>query len=76
MSDTNLLDNQPIAWTPTPEVVERAQLTKFMRGIGAKDFADLYKRSVDDVEAFTEEVLKFKPIVFGISAVSRLRNLP
>jgi hypothetical protein len=25
MNDTNLLENQPIAWTPTDEVIERAQ---------------------------------------------------
>lgn len=64
MSDTNLLDNQPIAWTPSAEVVERAQLTRFMRQVGAKDFGELYSRSVDDVEAFTEEVLKFLSIEF------------
>jgi hypothetical protein len=35
MNDTvNLLENQPIAWTPTDEVIERAQLTRFMRQVG------------------------------------------
>ena len=31
MNDQNLLENQPIAWTPTDEIVERAQLTRFMK---------------------------------------------
>ena len=34
MHDTNLLEDQPIAWTPTPDVIERAQLTQFMKQVG------------------------------------------
>jgi hypothetical protein len=43
MNDQNLLENQPIAWTPTEDVIERAQLTKFMRQIGVSDFDELYQ---------------------------------
>src|SRR4051794_11338151 len=64
MHDTNVLENQPIAWTPTPEVIERAQLTKFMRQVGVSTWDELYKYSIDDVEKFTEEVLKFLEIKF------------
>ena len=64
MSDFNALDNQPIAWTPSAEVIERAQLTRFMREFGVADFDELYSRSVEDVESFTESVLKFLDIRF------------
>ena len=64
MHDTNLLEDQPIAWTPTPDVIERAQLTKFMKQVGVSTWDDLYEFSVRDVEKFTEEVLKFLDIKF------------
>src|SRR5436189_1392308 len=64
MRDTNTLENQPIAWTPTLEVVERAQLTKFMRQVGVSTWDELYQFSIRDVEKFTEEVLKFLDIKF------------
>src|SRR5215211_7197687 len=64
MHDTNLLEDQPIAWTPTPEVIERAQLTKFMRQVGVSTWNELYEFSIRDVEKFTEEVLKFLDIKF------------
>src|SRR5829696_2780534 len=64
MHDTNLLEDQPIAWTPTPEVIERAQLTKFMRQVGVSTWDELYKFSITDVERFTEQVLKFLDIKF------------
>jgi acetyl-CoA synthetase len=65
MHDTNLLEDQPIAWTPTPDVIERAQLTKFMRQIGVSTWDELYEFSIRDVESFTEEVLKFLDIKFN-----------
>jgi acetyl-CoA synthetase len=64
MHDTNLLEDQPIAWTPTPEVIERARLTQFMRQVGASTWDELYEFSIRDVERFTEEVLKFLEIKF------------
>ena len=64
MHDANLLEDQPIAWTPTPEVIERAQLTKFMRQVGVSTWDELYEFSIRDVERFTEEVLKFLDIRF------------
>lgn len=64
MNDQNLLEDQPIAWTPTPEVIERAQLTKFMRQVGVSTWDELYAYSINDVEKFTEEVIKFLDIKF------------
>src|SRR5436305_3240770 len=64
MTDINILEHQPIAWTPTPEIMERAQLTKFMRQVGVSTWDELYQFSIRDVEKFTEEVLKFLDIKF------------
>src|SRR5580765_7417775 len=64
MHDANLLENQPIAWTPTPDVIERAQLTKFMKQVGVSTWDELYEFSIRDVEKFTEEVIKFLDIRF------------
>ncbi len=64
MNETNILENQPIAWRPSPEVIEKSQLTKFMRQTGASSWDELYKHSVEDVEGFTGEVLKFLNIKF------------
>jgi acetyl-CoA synthetase len=58
------LDHQQIAWTPTPEVIEKAQLTKFMRQVGVKTWDELYRFSINDVEKYSEEVLKFLDIKF------------
>ncbi len=64
MNDQNLLEDQPVAWTPTPEVIERAQLTRFMKQVGVSTWDELYEFSIRDVEKFTEEVLKFLDIRF------------
>jgi acetyl-CoA synthetase len=64
MHDTNLLEDQPIAWTPTPDVIERAQLTRFMRQVGLTTWDELYEFSIRDVEKFTEQVLRFLDIEF------------
>ncbi len=64
MQDSNVLEDQPIAWTPTPEVIEHAQLTKFMKQVGVSTWDELYAFSIADVEKFTEEVIKFLDIKF------------
>ncbi len=64
MHETNLLEDQPIAWTPSPDVIERAQLTRFMKQVGVSTWNELYEFSIRDVEKFTEEVLKFLDIKF------------
>ncbi|MBA3692018.1 MAG: AMP-binding protein [Acidobacteria bacterium] len=65
MNDTNLLENQPIAWTPTADVIERAQLTRFMKQVGVSTFDELYQFSITETEKFTAEVLKFSDIRFN-----------
>lgn len=64
MNDQDTTFDQPVAWRPTPEIIERAQLTKFMRQTGAQDFDELYKQSIENPEQFTAEVLRFLDIKF------------
>jgi acetyl-CoA synthetase len=52
------------AWFPTPEIAERAQLTKFLRLTSSRDFTELHQRSISDVPWFTEQVLQFLNIKF------------
>ncbi len=53
-----------IAWRPTPEVIERARLTAFMRQHGLIDYADLMRRSTTDIAWFWDAVFKDLHIEF------------
>jgi len=53
-----------IVWEPTPDYIEHANLTRFMRQHGIKDFDELMRRSTEDVAWFTEAVLRFLNIEF------------
>jgi len=53
-----------IVWEPTPDYIEHANLTRFMRQHGIKDFDELMRRSTEDVAWFTEAVLEFLDIQF------------
>ena len=64
MNESNTFEDQSIAWEPTEEVIEKAQLTKFMKQIGVSNWEDLYAKSIENVEGFTDEVLKFLDIKF------------
>ena len=64
MDDSNVLENQLTAWTPSPDVIERSRLTEFMRRIGVSTWDELYTYSINDVEMFTAEVLRFLDIKF------------
>jgi acetyl-CoA synthetase len=64
MTDSNVLEDQPIAWIPSPEVIERSRLMAFMRQVGVSTWDELYQYSINDVEMFTAEVLRFLDINF------------
>ena len=53
-----------IVWKPTPEHIEHANLTAFMREHGIQDFDELMHRSIMDVAWFTDAVFKFLDIQF------------
>ncbi len=63
-----------IVWRPTPTQVEGANLTSFMKEWGIKDFDALMKRSTQDVEWFTDAVLKFLDVRF-VKPYSRVMEL-
>jgi acetyl-CoA synthetase len=64
MTDSNVLEDQPIAWKPSAEVIERSRLNEFMRQVGVSSWDELYQYSIDDVEMFTAEMLRFLDIHF------------
>ena len=53
-----------IVWKPTPDYIENANLTRFMLVHGINNFDELMRRSTEDVDWFTDSVLKFLDIQF------------
>jgi len=53
-----------IVWEPTPDYIESAHLTHFMRQHNIENFDALMQRSTSDVAWFTEAVLKYLQIEF------------
>lgn len=49
---------QEIVWRPTPEVIERARITRLMRSLGVNSLDELQRRSVDDPEWYWNGVVK------------------
>ncbi|MGE0883955.1 MAG: AMP-binding protein [Blastocatellales bacterium] len=66
--------NNSIAWTPSEDVIERAQLTRFIRFCGLSSFDELQRRSTEDVAWFTERLIEFLEIRFD-KAYSRIVDL-
>jgi acetyl-CoA synthetase len=52
------------AWRPDGATRSRARLTRFLADIGHPSWESLYRHSIDDVEGFTAEVLRFLDIRF------------
>jgi acetyl-CoA synthetase len=47
-----------IIWRPTPDVVERARITRLMRAVGVGSLAELQQRSVADPEWYWSAVVR------------------
>ena len=47
-----------IVWSPSPEVIERANVTRFMRANGIATEEELIRRSTDDLEWFWDAVVR------------------
>jgi acetyl-CoA synthetase len=56
------MTKEEIAWRPTPEHIDNAQLTRFMRFCGCATFDELHRRSVTEIPWFTERILDFLQI--------------
>jgi acetyl-CoA synthetase len=59
-----MADDAGYAWVPTPEVVERANVTRLMRTLGAADLDALRRASVADLSAFWAAVVEDLRIPF------------
>jgi acetyl-CoA synthetase len=53
-----MADTDQIIWHPTPEVVERARITKLMRAHGIGTLAELQRRSIEDTEWYWDAVVR------------------
>lgn len=52
-------------WNPTPELIERANVTRLARRHGIASYYDLVRRSIEDVEWFWDAVVQDLNIEFG-----------
>jgi acetyl-CoA synthetase len=50
--------NDEVIWRPTPEVIERARITRLLRSLGVTTLAELQRRSIDDPEWYWNGVVK------------------
>jgi acetyl-CoA synthetase len=55
---------QNLSWTPSPEVVEQARVTAFMREQGIDDWRQLHARAQEDIGWFWDAVVKHLGIEF------------
>ena len=55
-----------LAWEPTPEYVERANVTRLMRAHGIESIDELRRRSVEDVEWYWDAAVKDLGIEFSV----------
>lgn len=55
-----------IVWRPTPDTIERSNLTRFMRRHGIGSWDELMTRSTGDVAWFTDAVLEFLDVRFRV----------
>ena len=47
-----------VIWRPTPEIIERARITRLMRSLGVTSLAELQQRSIEDPEWYWNGVVK------------------
>src|SRR3954463_10365979 len=66
----------PVLWTPSPERVERANVTAFMREHGHADYDALRQWSVDDLEGFWAAIWQTYGLQGGYDAVLGSRSMP
>jgi acetoacetyl-CoA synthetase len=66
----------PILWTPSPERIERANMTAFMRARRLEDYEALRRWSVEDLEGFWAAVWETYEIDGSYDAVLGSRAMP
>src|SRR5436309_15927101 len=55
-----------LAWEPTPEYVERANVTRLMRAHGIESIGELRRRSVEDVEWYWDAAVRDLGLEFHV----------
>jgi acetoacetyl-CoA synthetase len=68
---------EPI-WKPSSERVERATLTRYQRSLGFDSYKELWRWSVQELEAFWQSIVDFFDVRFAEkpTAVLRSREMP
>lgn len=67
------------SWEPTPEIIERANITRFMREVDARALDDLWELARRDIGAFYDRLIRhlqlswFKPYT---NVLDRSRGIP
>jgi acetyl-CoA synthetase len=56
--------NSELVWMPSPEYIERSNVWRFMRRYNISDYAELVRRSIEDIEWFWDAVVKELQIEF------------
>ena len=68
------MSDHPRLWTPTPERIEAATLTRYQRwlaaerGVQTSDYASLWQWSVGDLEGFWRSVVDFFDLRFEVAS--------
>ncbi|HEV2785222.1 MAG TPA: acetoacetate--CoA ligase, partial [Solirubrobacteraceae bacterium] len=67
-----------LLWTPSAEMVERAAMTRFMRWLdpGLQTYDDLWRRSVEDIEAFWGAIWRYFGVEGEYDSVLGSREMP
>jgi acetyl-CoA synthetase len=55
---------QDVIWTPSPEAVEQARVTAFVRDLGIEDWRELHRRAQEDIGWFWDAVVRHLGIEF------------
>src|SRR5688572_19544193 len=58
------MSDSEFPWRPTPEIIEKSQLQRFMAAHGIADLSELHRRSVNDPGWFWDAVLADLQIEF------------
>jgi Acyl-coenzyme A synthetases/AMP-(fatty) acid ligases len=54
-----------VCWTPSPELVEQANVTRLMRALGCADYTELHRVSVEEPELFWPAVVEDLALEFS-----------
>ena len=58
-------DVSDVVWSPSPERVERANITRLVRRLGCADYHDLHRVSIEEPERFWPELIDDLGLAFS-----------